>query len=231
MYLLILIIVSLLLFLLWASADIGSNVYVRTLCRGVKNKRVVAITFDDGPDERMTPEVLDILREYGVRATFFLTGKNVGKNPEIAGRMVEEGHIVANHTYTHSPSFTFASARQVDKDLEACNEAIFSATGRRPLLFRPPYGVTNPPIGRTVRKRGLVAVGWSIRSLDTMKNRSRTDVCRRVLRRLRPGAVILLHDRCEGCTGLLRTLLPAIKERGYRFVSLDEMLNVKAYED
>lgn len=224
-------VICLTLFLIWASADIGSNVYLKTLCKGKTTKKVVTLTFDDGPDKEMTPRVLDILKEYNIKATFFLIGKNVEKHPDIVKRMVAEGHIIANHTHSHQGTFPMSSSKQVNNELRNCDEAIMQATGKSPKLFRPPFGVTNPIIGNAVRKREYRTIGWSIRSLDTIKGRSRKEVRDKVVAKLHPGAIILLHDRCEKADELLREIISAGKEKGYDFVSLKEILNIKAYEN
>lgn len=219
------------LFMVWASADVGSGIYLKSLCRATTRDKVVALTFDDGPHAEHTPRVLDVLKEHNTPATFFVVGSNVERSPELVRRMVHEGHNVANHTYSHRGTLPISSYRRVCAELNRCNEAIATTTRRRTMLFRPPFGVTNPIIGRAVRELGLQSIGWSIRSLDTISHRSREEVCQRVIRRLRGGDIILLHDRCEDADKLARMIITQATSRGYRFVSLEELLNVKAYED
>lgn len=219
------------LFLVWASADVGSGIYLKSLCKGRTADKVVAITFDDGPDKEMTPRILDTLRKHDVKATFFLIGSKVTAESDIVTRITEEGHIVANHTYSHSGLFPLSSSCKVNEELEMCDKAIMEATGKSPKLFRPPFGVTNPIIGKAVRKRGYKTIGWSIRSLDTIKSRKREEVCKKVIKNLHPGAIILLHERCEGSDELVNDIITAIHRQGYRFVSLDKMLKIDAYEN
>lgn len=226
------IVISLLvitLFLVWASADISSNIYLKTICKSDTKDQVAALTFDDGPDEVMTERVLDVLKRHDIKATFFLIGDKVDKYPHIVKRIVEEGHTVANHTYSHKATFPMSSAENVRQELQRCNDAIYKATGLRTKLFRPPFGVTNPIIGKMVRRNDYTTIGWSIRSLDTVKNRE--EVAKKVERQLHPGAIILLHDRCENADVLLENIITSAIEKGYRFVSLDEMLKLKVYED
>lgn len=230
-WIIVITVICLILFMVWASADIGSNIYLKTLCKGKTTRKVITLTFDDGPHPENTPQVLDVLKENNIRATFFLIGKNVEKHPEIVERMLNEGHTIANHTYSHSGQFPASSSRKVEQELAACDEAIEKVTGKRPLLFRPPFGVTNPIIGKAARKRGYMTIGWSIRSLDTIGSRSRQDVCDKVIDKLHPGAIILLHDRCDDAGTLLKGIIAAGKERGYSFVSLEELLKIDAYED
>ncbi len=216
-------------FLVWASADISSNIYLKTICKSDTKDQVAALTFDDGPDEVMTERVLDVLKRHDIKATFFLIGEKVEKFPHIVKRIVEEGHIVANHTYSHSGLFPLSSSAKVKEELQRCNDSIYNAVGLRIKLFRPPFGVTNPIIGKMVRRNDYTTIGWSIRSLDTVK--SREDVAKKVEIQLHPGAIILLHDRCENADVLLENIITSAIEKGYRFVSLDEMLKLKVYED
>lgn len=222
---------ALLVFLVWASADVGSNVYLRTLCRSQTDEKVLALTFDDGPDEEMTPKVLDVLATYGIKAAFFLVGCRVEANPKLVRRMVDEGHTVGNHTYSHSGFSPLKSCSAVEREISRCGEAIETAVGKRPRLFRPPFGVTNPPIARAVRRLKLQSIGWSVRSLDTITSRNRRKICNFVLKNLHPGAVVLLHDGCEDSDVLLDLLIREVLSRGYSFVPLVELLNVEAYEN
>lgn len=216
-------------FLVWASAYIGSNVYVKSICRCVGEKKIL-LTFDDGPDAYMTPRVLDVLKKNNIQAVFFLVGSKVEKYPDIVKRIVDEKHIVGNHTYSHSFFFPFGNANTVMKELQRCNEAIAAVTDKSPVLFRPPFGVTNPIIGKVVRSMGFLTMGWSIRSLDTISRRKRWKVCEQTVNKLHSGAIILLHDRCAGADVLLQDLISAIVNQGYGFVSINELLKGKIHE-
>lgn len=220
-----------LIFLVWASADIDSNVYLKSLCKGKTDAKIVTLTFDDGPDEIMTPRVLDILKEYDIKATFCLIGSKAEQNYALVRRIVAEGHTVANHTYSHSWNFPMSSAAQVERELIRCNDAIFAATGVKTKYFRPPFGVTNPIVGKMVKKMKFNTIGWSIRSLDTIQSRDRERVCSRIINRLHPGAIILLHDRCNDADLLLEMLIAKITSNGYRIVSLTELSNIEPYEN
>lgn len=219
------------IFLVWASADVGSNVYVKAYCKGQTEQRCVALTFDDGPHAKNTAKVLDVLKRHEVRATFFLVGENVERHPELVARMVGEGHIVANHTLSHDAKFPLWSRIKMEDNIMACSDAIYRAAGRRTRLFRPPFGVTVPAIGKAMSALGHNVIGWSIRSYDTMRRSSRKSVAKRVIKRLHPGAIILLHDRCEGAEELLEDIITQGRARGYSFVALDELLNIQVYED
>lgn len=216
-------------FLVWASADIGSNIYLKSVCKKFCKERVIALTFDDGPDELMTPKVLDLLLKYNIKATFFLIGSKVDKNPDLVKRIFNEGHIVANHTYSHSGIFPLSNAKYVKNEIEKCRNSIKTIVGETPILFRPPFGVTNPIIGRVVNSLGLKTIGWSIRSLDTLNVPEK--ISSRVLRLLHPGAIILLHDRCVNIDIVLDNLINEIHKRKYSFITLEQILNHDAYEN
>lgn len=230
-WIIIILVIALTIFLVWASADVGSNIYLKAVCKGDSKERAIALTFDDGPDEEMTPRVLDVLKQYNIKATFFLIGDKVDKHPEIVQRIVDEGHIVANHTYSHSGLFPLSSGAKVKQELLQCNESIKNAVGLRPLLFRPPFGVTNPIIGRVVNALGLKTIGWSVRSLDTMSGKTRDAICRKVEAKLHPGAIILLHDRCAKADELLESIIHSALQNNYSIIALDNMLKLDVYEN
>ena len=228
-WVIVILLLGVLATLVWASADIGSGVYLKALCRAERADKVVALTFDDGPDADSTSRVLDLLKRYDVRATFFVVGEQARQNPELIHRMVAEGHTVANHSYYHLPQSTLWSSQRYTEELFRCNDVVARLTGLRMRLYRPPFGVTNPPIARAVKNLGLIPVGWSVRSLDTItKNRDR--VVDRVMRGLRGGDVILLHDRLENSEELLEKLLTALRTQHYTTATVDELFKIEAYE-
>lgn len=228
-WVIVILLLGVLAALVWASADIGSGVYLKALCRAERADKVVALTFDDGPDADSTSRVLDLLKRYDVRATFFVVGEQARQNPELIHRMVAEGHTVANHSYYHLPQSTLWSSQRYTEELFRCNDVVARLTGLRMRLYRPPFGVTNPPIARAVKNLGLIPVGWSVRSLDTItKNRDR--VVDRVMRGLRGGDVILLHDRLENSEELLEKLLTALRTQHYTTATVDELFKIEAYE-
>ncbi len=228
-WVIVILLLGVLAALVWASADIGSGVYLKALCRAESADKVVALTFDDGPDADSTPRVLDLLKRYDVRATFFVVGEQARQNPELIHRMVAEGHTVAGHSYYHLPQSTLWSSQRYTEELFRCNDVVARLTGLRMRLYRPPFGVTNPPIARAVKNLGLIPVGWSVRSLDTItKNSDR--VVDRVMRGLRGGDVILLHDRLENSEELLEKLLTALRTQHYTTATVDELFKIEAYE-
>lgn len=196
------------------------------LCTGSRNRKRVALTFDDGPDERSTPALLELLRERGVQVAFFGVGKRVATHPNVAARIVREGHLLENHSYTHSNATNFFSVPRLRSELNQAQEAIRQATGVAPTCFRPPMGLSNPRIFRAAREAGLRVVGWSARGLDT-KVADSDEVVSRICRRIEPGGIILLHDGNippDRLVTTVKTLLDRLRALDYEVVRLDHLL-------
>lgn len=228
MIIIILLAAAVTAFMIWASASISSGVYLQSLCKGKDKGRYVAITFDDGPSP-MTGKVLDVLKKHEAKACFFLIGSKIASYKETVRRIVNEGHIVGNHSWSHTGRFPIKKYNDVIKEIEMTSDAVTECTGLRPLLFRPPFGVTNPRIGKAVRKAGLTCIGWNVRSMDTLENRSREEVMKKISKGTGPGAVILLHDRCNDSDKLLEMLLVYLEANDYKVVTIEEMFDLKAY--
>lgn len=152
----------------------------------------VLFRFDDGPDERYTPQILDLLREHGQRAVFAVTGENVLRHPHLIRRMHEEGHIIANHTFTHPYHVLLLPCRRLLDEMVRTNDAVRGVTGSTPVYFCPPIGFTNPVMGRAQRTLALTPLMWDIRSLDTQLPADR--IVARVRKQLTPGKIVLFHD-------------------------------------
>jgi peptidoglycan/xylan/chitin deacetylase (PgdA/CDA1 family) len=196
------------------------------ICSGNKNKKQVALTFDDGPDPRSTPQLLDLLREQKISATFFCIGKHVEKNPELAARIICEGHLLENHSYAHSNFINFYSPKRLRTELTQTQSAIEIAAGVAPKFYRPPVGLTNPGTFRAAQDLKLQVIGWNIRSLDTVIAAPEKIVAR-IRRGLQPGAIILLHDGnipAEKLLVTVKSLLDTLRGLGYQVVRLDELL-------
>ena len=244
------IVLSITVFMIWASASIRSGVYVRAFCGEKTDRKVVYLTFDDGPHPPETERVLDVLRERGARATFFLIGSKVSGNEAVLRRMLEEGHALGLHTYSHAGTFPLLSFDKMLADVNEGKRAVESVAGKKISLFRPPFGVTNPTIAKVVRTLGLRTVGWDVRSFDTMFCKSSEHSCKqsehsckqsgysckqpehsckqsghdwyvpvveRIMKQVRPGSVILLHDRLDGASELLDLLMDSLAASGYDF--------------
>jgi len=196
------------------------------LCRANPTHPWVALTFDDGPDARSTPMLLDVLKQSGVEVAFFCVGARVEANPSLTARIASEGHLVENHSYTHSNTLNFLTVGKLRAELSRTQHAIEQATGVAPRYFRPPMGLSNPNVFRAARSLGLAMVGWSNRGLDTMRSDPKKIVAR-ILNRLRPGAIILLHDGnipAERLVTTVRLLLDSLRRLDYEVVRLDRLL-------
>lgn len=239
------IVLSITVFMVWASASIRSGVYVRAFCGEKTDRKVVYLTFDDGPHPPETERVLDVLRERGARATFFLIGSKVSGNEAVLRRMLEEGHTLGLHTYSHAGTFPLMSFGKMLADVNEGKRAVESVAGRKISLFRPPFGVTNPTIAKVVRTLRLQTVGWDVRSFDTVYCKPSEHSCKsseysckqsgysckqsghdwyvpvveRIMKQVRPGSVILLHDRLDGASELLSLLLDNLAASGYDFTT------------
>jgi peptidoglycan/xylan/chitin deacetylase (PgdA/CDA1 family) len=201
--------------------------FVPVKSKGTADDRV-ALTFDDGPVPGKTDQVLRILKEFNVPAAFFCIGNRVDKYPEMVRRMDQEGHIVGNHTYWHGKFFDLKSAPMVTRELYDTDVAICNAIGKKPKMFRPPYGVTNPMIARAVKRLNHSVIGWSIRSFDTMISNP-DKLLQRVTDRLKGGDVVLLHDFSPATIAALPEIISHIKKRGLKIVRLDELIKEKPY--
>ncbi len=183
----------------------------------------VALTFDDGPSADITPRVLDILREKNARATFFVVGRQVERHPALAQRARSEGHQIGNHTYSHPLLFCFLSPRRLREEIERAQDAIFRATACRPRHFRSPVGLRHPLLQRALEPSALEFVLWQLRTYDTRALTAEA-LRRRVLERVKPGAIVLLHDRPGPGASAMLSALPRViddlRARGYDFVTV-----------
>jgi peptidoglycan/xylan/chitin deacetylase (PgdA/CDA1 family) len=184
--------------------------------------KVAALSFDDGPCAQ-TPAVLDVLRKHNVQAAFFVIGRNISGNEEILIRMTREGHLIGNHTFTHRPWFPFFTSAKMVADLKKNAETVSNITGKQMQWFRPPYGITNPMLAKAVRECGYKVMGWSLRSYDTSSNNPEK-VLKRLKSLLKPGVVILLHERCPDTLAVIDEFIQYARRLGYEFIRPDILL-------
>ncbi|MDO6758599.1 polysaccharide deacetylase family protein [Tamlana sp. 2_MG-2023] len=211
------------------SAFIGWNYHVQSLNSNYKTTHnQIAITFDDGPNPEFTPQVLQLLKTYNVKATFFCIGKQVESHPDLFDEIIENDHVVGNHTYSHSNYFGFFGAKKVELELERTSKIIEKQSGLKPLLYRPAFGVTNPNIKRALNRTGLQSIGWSKRSLDTT-GLDENAVLKRITTNLKAGDVILLHDSSQKTIIVLEQLLLFLQEQNLTSVTVDTLFDIKAY--
>lgn len=209
------------------SANIQSQFYIKSYCQG-EGVDGLAISFDDGPDAKVTPQILEILKEFNVPATFFVIGNKAQKQTSLLQKINAEGHLIGNHSYTHPNAFAFLSRKKLLEEMEQTNQIVKEAIGKEMQWFRPPFGVLSPRIAFAVGKLKMSVIGWSIRSLDT-KNQPAETIFERVKNQLESGKIILFHDRLESTCVVLRKTLEYCKDSGIKIVSLEEMIKVKAY--
>lgn len=212
----------------------GGQWYGSTFVRGKRGSKQVALTYDDGPNDPHTLRLLEVLAKHGARATFFLIGRFVEQRPDIVREIVQAGHAIGNHTFTH-PRLIFTSPAQTRVELERCQAAIAAAAGQKPNMFRPPFGGRRPDTLRIVRAAGFAPVMWSITGFDWTAPPAER-IVRRVSRRIRGGDVVLLHDGSHLGMGGDRAQTVIATERilarfvpqGYRFIAVPEMMEAHA---
>lgn len=207
----------------YASYSFSAGIYIKVFCKNPAKEKVVSLTFDDGPHPEYTDKVLDILKRRNIEATFFCIGKNIKENQQILKRIKEEGHLIGNHSYSHSFYFPLYPRLRMTQDLQECEKTIENITKERVTIFRPPFGVTNPTIAKVVKELGYRVVGWNIRSFDTCNSPEK--VLKKIDRKLSPGSVILLHDALSGSDTLLEQIISIIDKRGYCIIPLDKLMD------
>lgn len=194
-------------------------------------KKVVALTFDDGPDPRYTTPMLDTLREFNAQATFFVVGQNVLKHPEILQVIVRDGHEIGNHTMNH-PRLPDLTPEEVRRELSSCSNVIHQLTGQKPYYFRSPKGLTTPAVASSLARLGMREIHWSM----TIENRSAKtpeEMANRIISKIKPGHIILLHDGRLDRTNTVKALpilLVGLKQQGYQVVTLSELLDLTETE-
>jgi len=201
------------------------NVLNGIIWEGTPDSPVAALTFDDGPDPVVTPAVLDTLDELGIRATFFLVGKRAALYPDIAREIAARGHLVANHTMTHSKLF-LAGKDEVEREIGEAQDTIAAVTGTRPEWFRPPHGLFDTTCARTVKEKGLSMVLWTVLSGDYSDDPPEK-IEETFEPFIRPGSIIVFHDTPEGGGGdlprLIRKAAATARERNVRLGRIDEL--------
>jgi peptidoglycan/xylan/chitin deacetylase (PgdA/CDA1 family) len=202
-----------------------SELFGKTLHR-LADPKQLALTYDDGPNDPHTLNLLDVLAKHDVKATFFLIGKHVAAKPEIARRIAAAGHMIGNHTYTH-PNLAFCGSEQIRQELTDCEKALAGNVGPHSKLFRPPFGARRPAVLRIAREMGLVPVMWTVTCYD-WKVTTAERVERHAIHQISGGDLILLHDGWHSAMGADRAhtieatarLIPGFKREGFSFVPL-----------
>ena len=202
-----------------------SNVYRRV----ESNDKKIALTFDDGPHPRITREILGILNEYGVKATFFVIGQNVVNYPETMELLVKSGCEIGNHTYSHE-NFRNMSQSEIQAEFEKCRQTLLEKFSVEPTLIRPPQGVCSEALSTVSAEMDYDIILWSIDTRD-WDHTSSQDIARNVLANARGGDIILMHDYVSGKSGTcdaLRIIIPELLNRGFEFVTVGELIGNNA---
>ncbi len=220
----------------------ASQLFGATLVAGPAERHVVALTFDDGPNPPYTNEILRVLERERVSATFFVVGRAVAAYPSLVAREARDGDAIGNHSWSHGHLVVMTPAA-VARSLQRTSDEIARATGERPTLMRPPFGKRDWIVLAQARRLGLVPVMWSVPLAGDWENPPATAIARRILRSVRNGAIIVLHDGNQGvvCSPPQRTgvcdrrstveatalVIGRLKARGYRFVTVPELLAMR----
>src|SRR6202140_4220309 len=207
--------------------------YGRTFTGLPSGTKLIALNYDDGPNDPHTLRLLDVLAKHGVRATFFLIGRYVQERPEIVREIVKAGHIVGNHTFTH-PLLIFKSSGKIREELSKCRDSLQGAIGGHSNLFRPPFGGRRPAVLRIARELGLEPVMWNVPGYHW--NAPPAAVIElKLAKQIRGGDVVLLHDGGHRALGADRSqtilatdrLIQRYKTEGYTFVLIPQMINAR----
>lgn len=193
------------------------------------DQKKIALTFDDGPDQNSTSEILDLLEQYGAKATFFVVGNKVKNNPELLRREYNEGHEIGNHTYKHLHMNRQVSLDAIQEEIEQTGNEIMNITGQYPTLFRPPGGVYTENSVQLVKQLGYKTILWSWhQDTNDWRHPGTQKIINKVLTNARNGDIVLMHDFNPGTkqtVNALKIILPALIERGFELVTVSELMN------
>ncbi len=215
--------------IIYGSAIIQANFYGPAYCYGNTIKKEIALSFDDGPNQEYTPQILSTLANYNALATFFVIGKNIEGNEKILKQIDTEGHSIGNHTYTHSYFVDFKNLQGFIQELNQTEESVFRVIGKRMRLFRPPYGVTTPHLVKASSTLNYNIIGWTVRSFDTTADSLQT-ITRRIETQIQPGAIVLFHDTSDKTIQALKQTLSFARDNDYKIVGIEQLLAIKAYQ-
>ncbi len=186
---------------------------------------IIAMTFDDGPSEKLTPELLDLLAERHIHATFFVIGQNAQDHPEILQRALKEGHEIGNHSWSH-PAFGKMRDEAVRNELRKTDQAIQMAIGKRPVLMRPPYGSITTRQKQWIHSEfGYSIILWDVDPLD-WKRPGPSVVANRIVRQTRAGSIILAHDIHPGTIKAMPAVFDQLRAKGFQFVTVSELISL-----
>ncbi len=210
----------------YGSATLQSNFFTPTFSK-LKEPNELILTFDDGPNPN-TLAILEVLKKHQAPATFFCIGKQAQQHPDILNKIISEGHIVGNHTQNHSNKWGWMRSEEVRFEVGEATKNLESLSGKPIHFFRPPFGVTNPRIGKVLRTLPLKIIGWDLRSLDTaIKNPEK--LWRRIKPKLKNSSIILFHDTQEHTVEVLEKTLEYCQSHGIKIVSLADKIEILSH--
>ncbi|WP_251628252.1 polysaccharide deacetylase family protein [Niallia sp. MER TA 168] len=195
-----------------------------------RNEKKISLTFDDGPDEIVTPKIIEILQNHHVKGNFFFIGSEAEKYPQVVKNAYENGNLVLSHSYHHVDLTTLSNAEQAN-EINNAGLAIQTIIGKEPAMIRPPYGETNETLIENAKDKGYSVIIWSIDTLD-WSQKDAENIIKNVTDNLRNGDIILMHSDSEKTetAKALPTIIKAVQKKGFEIVGLDELLGVEAYQ-
>jgi len=221
----------------WLFMSPYSQAFGRYPYRGDRSDRVVALTFDDGPNEPYTSQIADYLASKHIRATFFQVGRCVERFPETTVRLTAAGHVIGNHSYTHA-FHAYLMPGRLAREVARTQEILRAKLGRRPALFRSPWLWRQPMLLRTVRRNSLQPVSGEFCHALEVFQPDGARIARRAIAKTKPGSMLIFHDGVDGRAGnrgetvrAVRITTEELLRQGYRFVTADELLGVPAYQE
>lgn len=199
------------------------NYFLKSRTKSSSEK--VILSFDDGPDSTHTLAILETLKKHSISALFFVIGEKAEKHPEILKQILSEGHIIGNHTYSHPNLFSTLSGKKVEAEIEQCDTVIRTILAQETRFFRPPIGYTNPIIARALKKLNKQAIGWQLRSYDTVLTNP-SALKDRLLKFIKPSQIVLLHDNLPQTAAMLEDFILAAKKNGIIFANKEDILKL-----
>lgn len=214
-----------------------AQVFGNFVYRKKTTEKIIALTFDDGPNPPFTSRILDVLAAHHIQATFFLVGKNVEKYPDVVRAMVNAGHVIGNHSYSHS-FWEYFRHPFFESEITHTQDIIQRITGKTPALFRPPWLFRHPGIFKTLRRNNLAPVSGVFGSYLEVFQIPAEKLAARVMSKIKPGTILIFHDGYNASGGnraqtaeAINLLIPKLLAVGYQFVTVDLLLGVPAYQE
>lgn len=203
----------------------GTDVHARNVpdTTNTSEEKFIALTFDDGPDARATPALLDVLKRYGAKATFFVMGSRIEANAPLLKRMVDDGHAIGNHTLSHA-KLSGLSRDAMRSEIVGASRSIQRASGVAPDVLRPPYAATNADVENIARANGLAILMWSIYPNDSSYFGSASVIAERIVASAKDGDIVFLHDTSMRSVEATERVLRNLSEKGFRFVTASQLI-------